>query len=50
MADIDWSRVVELKDLDRSWNPKAVTIFKSVGLCVEDVAVAGYVYERLLFG
>ncbi|MDX2180472.1 MAG: ornithine cyclodeaminase family protein [Bryobacteraceae bacterium] len=50
MADVDWSRVVELKDLDRSWNPNAVTIFKSVGLCVEDVAVAGYVYERLLFG
>ncbi|MCX6599280.1 MAG: ornithine cyclodeaminase family protein [Acidobacteria bacterium] len=48
MADVDWSRVIELKDLEASWQPDRVSVFKSVGLCVEDVAVAGYVYEQMI--
>ncbi|MCX6592103.1 MAG: ornithine cyclodeaminase family protein [Acidobacteria bacterium] len=47
MADVDWAKVVELKDLTASWQPDRVTVFKSVGLCLEDVAVAGYVYEQM---
>jgi len=43
----DWGdRVVELRSLPRRTSPDAVTIFKSVGLGLEDVAVAGPVYER----
>lgn len=46
MADVDWSKVVDLKDVRPGWEPSRVTVFKSVGVCLEDVAVAGYVYER----
>ena len=45
----DWGAVVELQDLVTEppiWNERAITVFKSNGLAVEDVAAAGYVYER----
>jgi ornithine cyclodeaminase/alanine dehydrogenase-like protein (mu-crystallin family) len=44
----DWNGVEELKDVVAGHDPRAVTIFKSNGLGVEDVAAAGYVYERAL--
>ncbi len=40
-----WDNVVELKDVTKSHNPGHVTIFESLGLGVEDVAAAGFVYE-----
>jgi ornithine cyclodeaminase/alanine dehydrogenase-like protein (mu-crystallin family) len=42
----EWSRVVELKDVTARPKTSEVTIFKSNGLAVEDVAAAGYVYEK----
>jgi len=49
LADVDWAdpRIVELQNAHR---PKGapLTIFKSIGLGVEDVAAAAYVYEQLL--
>jgi len=46
----DWDRTVELQEVaaGRAGRSDAgeITIFKSVGLAVEDVAAAGYVYER----
>jgi ornithine cyclodeaminase/alanine dehydrogenase-like protein (mu-crystallin family) len=42
-----WRRVVELKDVEPA-DHGGITIFKSNGLGVEDVAAAGYVYERYL--
>lgn len=47
LADVDWSRVQELKNVDGRPSDDAITIFKSNGLGVEDVAVAAAVYERL---
>jgi ornithine cyclodeaminase/alanine dehydrogenase-like protein (mu-crystallin family) len=41
-----WSNAVELKDVRRSYRPEEIVIFKSVGIGLEDVAVAGWVYER----
>jgi ornithine cyclodeaminase/alanine dehydrogenase-like protein (mu-crystallin family) len=44
----DWRRVDELQGFAQ-WperDPEAITVFKSVGLGVEDVAAAGWVYER----
>jgi alanine dehydrogenase len=43
-----WANVVELKDVRRQFHPDQVTIFKSLGICVEDVAAGAYVYERAL--
>ena len=40
----DWNKVVDLKDAKRP-SPGITTIFKSLGLGVEDVAAAAYVYE-----
>jgi ornithine cyclodeaminase/alanine dehydrogenase-like protein (mu-crystallin family) len=49
-AEKDWERVVELRDVAAGRagraRPDQVTIFKSNGLAVEDVAAAGWVYER----
>src|SRR6266567_1682115 len=44
----EWSAhpIVELKDVKARPSPDAVTIFKSNGIAVEDVASAGYVYEK----
>ncbi|HOK46785.1 MAG TPA: ornithine cyclodeaminase family protein [Bryobacteraceae bacterium] len=41
----DWQRVKELKDLSGRPSTRSITLFKSVGLGVEDVAAAAYVYE-----
>jgi ornithine cyclodeaminase/alanine dehydrogenase-like protein (mu-crystallin family) len=50
LRDEDWDRVVELKDVaaGRSGRkrPEDITLFKSNGLAVEDVAAAAWVYER----
>lgn len=46
----DWNdaRLVELKDLDARPPGSGLTLFKSNGLGLEDIAVAGWVYERSL--
>lgn len=54
-ADWQSSRLVELQDVasgsvSRPGSPDAITIFKSNGLGVEDVAAAGYVYESAARG
>ena len=50
LADFDWNdpRLVELKDVGPRppTQPRGLTIFKSNGLGLEDVAVAALVYER----
>jgi alanine dehydrogenase len=38
--------IVELKDVTVRPSADAITIFKSNGIAVEDVAAAAYVYER----
>jgi alanine dehydrogenase len=44
-----WGRnIVELKDVTLRPSATAITIFKSNGIAAEDVASAGYVYERAL--
>ena len=43
-----WANVVELKDVKRHFDPSQITIFKSLGICVEDVAAGAFVYERAL--
>jgi alanine dehydrogenase len=50
LAPVDWAdpRIVELKNVEARPGGLPVTIFKSIGLGVEDVAAAGFVYERLL--
>jgi alanine dehydrogenase len=40
--------IVELKDVRHRPSGNGVTIFKSNGIAVEDVAVAGYVYEQAI--
>lgn len=49
-SEADWGRVAELQDVvsgrvARS-GPDQITLFKSIGLAVEDVIAAGTVYER----
>jgi len=41
-----WANVVELKDLRAEYDPQRVSIFKSIGLGVEDVAAGAFVYEQ----
>jgi ornithine cyclodeaminase/alanine dehydrogenase-like protein (mu-crystallin family) len=43
-----WSNVVELQGVERQWNPSRISIFKSLGIGVEDVAAGAFVYERAL--
>jgi ornithine cyclodeaminase/alanine dehydrogenase-like protein (mu-crystallin family) len=38
--------IVELKDVNQEWDPSRITIFVSLGLGLEDVAAAAYVYEQ----
>jgi ornithine cyclodeaminase/alanine dehydrogenase-like protein (mu-crystallin family) len=45
MAD-SWVNVVQLKDVDRGYDPSHVTVFESLGIAVEDAAAASYVYEQ----
>ena len=40
-----WKNVIELKDVDDTYDPNRITIFKSIGLGLEDVAAGGFVYE-----
>jgi ornithine cyclodeaminase/alanine dehydrogenase-like protein (mu-crystallin family) len=49
LAPVDWAdpRIVELANLDARPAGTPVTIFKSIGLGVEDVAAAAFVYEQL---
>jgi ornithine cyclodeaminase/alanine dehydrogenase-like protein (mu-crystallin family) len=41
-----WANVVELKDVRPGYEPGRITIFKSIGIGVEDVAAGGFVYEE----
>ena len=43
-----WANVVELQNVKRDWNPNRITIFKSLGIGVEDVAAGAFIYERAL--
>ena len=50
-GSLDWSRIHELSDVvvDRETGralPEDITLFKSVGLALEDLAVAVQIYER----
>jgi ornithine cyclodeaminase/alanine dehydrogenase-like protein (mu-crystallin family) len=49
LAPVDWTdpRIVELAQVDRRPTGTPITIFKSNGLGVEDVAAAAFVYEQL---
>ncbi len=47
LAD-SWANVVELQNIEPHHDPNHVTIFKSIGLGVEDVAAGAYIYERAL--
>jgi ornithine cyclodeaminase/alanine dehydrogenase-like protein (mu-crystallin family) len=53
LSEQDWSspRIVELKDVvagrvQARTSPEQMTLFKSIGLAVEDVIAAAFVYER----
>ena len=41
-----WDRAVELTTVQPGYEPGRITVFKSIGLGVEDVAAGGYVYEQ----
>ncbi|HEV2688794.1 MAG TPA: ornithine cyclodeaminase family protein [Bryobacteraceae bacterium] len=43
-----WDNVVELQNVKRHYDPGQITIFKSIGLGVEDVAAGAFLYERAL--
>lgn len=43
-----WANVIELKDVRAGYDPARITIFKSIGLGVEDVAAGAFVYEQAL--
>jgi alanine dehydrogenase len=47
LAD-SWENVRELKDVEEHYDRNEITIFKSLGLGVEDVAAGAFVYERAL--
>jgi ornithine cyclodeaminase/alanine dehydrogenase-like protein (mu-crystallin family) len=49
--ETDWDRIVELQDIVAGKKPgrasdEEITIFKSNGLAIEDVAAAAYIYEQ----
>jgi ornithine cyclodeaminase/alanine dehydrogenase-like protein (mu-crystallin family) len=41
-----WDRAVELQTVRPGYEPGRITVFKSIGLGVEDVAAGAYVYEQ----
>lgn len=43
-----WANVIELQNVKPHFDPGQITIFKSLGICVEDVAAGALVYERAL--
>lgn len=47
LAD-SWANVAELQNVQRHHDAERVTVFKSIGLGVEDVAAGAYLYERAL--
>jgi alanine dehydrogenase len=47
LAD-SWANVVELQSIQKHYDPNRITIFKSIGLGVEDVAAGAFIYERAL--
>ncbi len=50
LAPVDWGdrRIVELAKIEHRPEGAPITIFKSCGLGVEDVAAAAHIYERLI--
>ncbi len=51
LEESDWNqpRLKELQDIVEGWRlPGGLTVFKSTGLGVQDVAAAGYIYERAI--
>jgi ornithine cyclodeaminase/alanine dehydrogenase-like protein (mu-crystallin family) len=54
LPDTAWQNVVELKNLvsgkTKAGQPDRLTVFKSVGLGLEDVAAAAAIYERAIPG
>jgi alanine dehydrogenase len=50
LAPVDWNdpRIVDLAQVEQRPPGDPITIFKSNGLGVEDVAVAAYIYEKLI--
>jgi alanine dehydrogenase len=47
LAD-SWANVVELQNVQPHFDLRQITIFKSLGICVEDVAAGAFVYEQAL--
>jgi ornithine cyclodeaminase/alanine dehydrogenase len=47
LDEAGWGRVEELRDGRVRRNLEEITVFKSVGLGLEDLAVAGWVYESI---
>jgi len=43
-----WSNVVELQQVKAGWSANRISIFKSVGLGMEDVAVGSYAFEQAM--
>jgi len=43
-----WANVVELQNVTRHFDPSQITIFKSLGIGVEDVAAGAFIYQRAL--
>jgi ornithine cyclodeaminase/alanine dehydrogenase-like protein (mu-crystallin family) len=43
-----WANVRELQNVQRHFDPTQITIFKSLGIGVEDVAAGAFVYQRAL--
>jgi ornithine cyclodeaminase/alanine dehydrogenase-like protein (mu-crystallin family) len=43
-----WTNVRELQSVQRHFDPSQITIFKSLGIGVEDVAAGAFVYQRAL--
>jgi alanine dehydrogenase len=43
-----WANVVELQNVKRRFDPSKITIFKSLGIGVEDVAAGAFIYQRAL--
>lgn len=41
-----WTHVVELQTVRAGYDPDRITIFKSIGIGVEDVSAGAYVYEQ----
>ncbi len=45
LSPVEWDRVKELQDVAERPSADSITLFKSNGLGVEDVAAAAYVFE-----